>query len=112
MGEDDRGDSLREFSDKLADARRRRDGAVPKPAPKEGLGAAMRIGVEMAAAVGVGAAVGWGLDRWFGTAPWLMVVFFALGSAAGAMNVYRYASGMDAAPGWRRRQRPQDGRED
>jgi len=111
MGEIDRDDPLHDFSDRLADARRRRDSAAPKPAPKGGLGAAMRIGVELVAALGVGAAIGWGLDRWLDTAPWLMVVFFVLGSAAGVMNVYRYMNGMDAAPGWRRGQRPQDGQE-
>ena len=29
------------------------------------------------------------LDRWLGTAPWLMAAFSALGLVAGAMNVYR-----------------------
>ncbi len=111
MGEDDRNGPLHDFSDRLADARRRRDGKAPKAAPKEGLGAAMRIGVELVAALGVGAAIGWGLDRWLDTAPWLMVVFFVLGAAAGVMNVYRYMSGMDAAPGWRRERRRQDGEE-
>jgi F0F1-type ATP synthase assembly protein I len=33
------------------------------------------------------------LDRWFGTAPWLMAGFTALGLAAGALNVYRTVSG-------------------
>ncbi len=111
MGKDDRDSPLHDFSDRLADARRRREKAAPKAAPKEGLGAAMRIGVELVAALGVGAAVGWGLDRWLDTAPWLMVVFFVLGAAAGVMNVYRYMSGMDAAPGWRRDGRRQDGEE-
>ena len=111
MGEDDRDGPLHDFSDRLDDARRRRDGAAPKPAPKEGLGAAMRIGVELVAALGVGAAVGWGLDRWLDTAPWLMVVFFVLGAAAGVMNVYRYMGGMDASPGYRRGRPPEDGQE-
>ena len=111
MGKDDRNGPLHDFSDRLADARRRRDVAAPKPAPKEGLGAAMRIGVELVAALGVGAAIGWGLDRWLGTAPWLMVVFFVLGAAAGVMNVYRYMGGMDASPSYRRGRPPQDGQE-
>jgi ATP synthase protein I len=29
------------------------------------------------------------LDRWLGTWPWLFLVFFVLGSAAGVLNVYR-----------------------
>ncbi|MCY4230446.1 MAG: AtpZ/AtpI family protein [Alphaproteobacteria bacterium] len=102
IGEDDRDSPLHDFSDRLADARHRKDKATPRAAPKEGLGPAMRVGVELVAALGVGVAIGWSLDRWLGTAPWMMVVFFVLGAAAGVMNVYRYMGGMDAAPGWRR----------
>jgi ATP synthase protein I len=40
-------------------------------------------------AIGIGWWLGRFLDRSFGTAPWLMVVFSALGLAAGALNVYR-----------------------
>jgi F0F1-type ATP synthase assembly protein I len=38
------------------------------------------------------------LDRWFGTAPWLMVAFSVLGLAAGALNVYRTVSGAMKPP--------------
>ena len=54
-----------------------------------GIGAMFRIGIEMVSAVGVGVGIGWLLDRWLGTAPWLMVVFFFLGAAAGILGVYR-----------------------
>jgi F0F1-type ATP synthase assembly protein I len=40
-------------------------------------------------ALGIGWWLGRFLDRSFGTAPWLMAVFSALGCAAGALNVYR-----------------------
>lgn len=65
-------------------------GTVPggKP-PMTGFGLAMRIGTELVAAVAVGVGVGYVLDLWLGTKPWLMVVFFFLGSAAGMLNVYR-----------------------
>ena len=36
-----------------------------------------------------GAALGFGLDRWLGTFPWLFLVFFMVGGAAGVLNVYR-----------------------
>ena len=64
-----------------------------------GLGLGLRIGVEMVSALGVGLAIGWGLDRWLGTKPWLMVVFFFLGAAAGILNVYRAATGIDDSVG-------------
>lgn len=71
----------------------------PPPDPKargEALGYALRLGVELVAGVGVGGFIGWALDRWLGTAPFLMVVFLALGAAAGIMNVFRAAKAMQA----------------
>ena len=105
MGERTENDPLDDISRRLDDAKRRR-GGTPSGGPtdpKAGLNVAMRVGVELVAALIVGAAIGGGLDRWRGTAPWLMALFFVLGSAAGMMNVYRYMIGMDAAPGWGRR---------
>jgi ATP synthase protein I len=67
-----------------------------------GLGFALRIGIELVAALAVGVGIGFLLDRWLGTAPWLMVVFFFLGSAAGFLNVYRAVSGYGYAAGYRR----------
>ena len=64
-----------------------------------GLGLGMRIGVELVAGLGVGVAIGWGLDRWLGTKPWLMVVFFFLGAAAGILNAYRASQGIDDSVG-------------
>lgn len=51
-----------------------------------------RAGVEVVAALVVGAGLGWFLDRWLGTFPWLFLLFFVLGSAAGILNVYRLFS--------------------
>jgi ATP synthase protein I len=71
----------------------------PQPEPKarnEALGYALRLGVELVAGVAVGGFIGWALDRWLGTAPFLMVVFLALGAAAGILNVIRAAKAMQA----------------
>lgn len=68
------------------------DGIPPEvpPAPSsENWGSAMRLGVELASGLVVGGLMGWGLDRWLGTKPWLMIVFFLLGAAAGMINVLR-----------------------
>jgi len=62
------------------------NGSAPKHAS---WGVGFRAGVEIVAALVVGVALGWSLDRWLGTFPWLFLVFFVLGSAAGIMNVYR-----------------------
>jgi ATP synthase protein I len=62
-----------------------------------GFGVAFRIGVELVAALIVGVGVGWLLDRWLGSKPWFLIVFFFLGAAAGILNVYRAASGIGLA---------------
>lgn len=63
-------------------------------ADKAGVG--MRIAVEMVAGIGVGTFIGLMLDRWLGTKPWLLIVFFLLGSAAAFLNVYRVAQADEA----------------
>ncbi|MGE5539905.1 MAG: AtpZ/AtpI family protein [Gemmatimonas sp.] len=69
--------------------------------PMSGLGLAFRVGIELVSALAVGVGIGWFLDRWLGTKPWLMVVFFFLGAAAGVLNVWRAVSGIGAGPGYR-----------
>ena len=62
-------------------------------------GRGVRVGVELAAGVAVGVGIGYGLDLWLGTSPWLLIVFFFLGSAGGMMNVWR-AVGVGLAAGY------------
>ena len=54
----------------------------------------LRMGVELVAAVLVGAGMGWLLDRWLGTSPWLLILFFLIGIAAGFRNVQRASEQM------------------
>ena len=103
MTERNKPDSLKDLDERLSRIRERENGNKPKPPvagdPNSGLGIAFRAGVELVAAVGVGAGIGLLLDHWLGTNPWLMVVFFVLGAAAGFMNVYRVMMGMSGAVG-------------
>jgi len=64
--------------------------------PKRGsfMGNAFKLGTELVAAVGVGTIIGFILDSWFGTKPWLIIIFFFLGAAAGMLNVIRVANRM------------------
>lgn len=54
-----------------------------------GMAYGMRMAAELVGAVIVGGAIGWGLDRWLGSTPWLFLLFFVLGFAAGVLNVVR-----------------------
>ena len=86
------------LGEKLAEAQTRH-GPPPTLAPRSqgaALGQALRLGVELVAGVAVGVFIGWALDRWFGTAPFLMVTFLGLGAAAGILNVVRTAKRMQA----------------
>jgi ATP synthase protein I len=62
------------------------------------MGQALRLSTELVAGVAIGGFIGWALDRLFGTAPFLMVVFLMLGAAAGIMNVVRTANSMQGEP--------------
>lgn len=81
------------FEDRLRKARARH-GMDPAPTASGGLpqgswGIGFRAGVEVVSALIAGIGLGWLLDRWLGTWPWLFLVFFVIGGAAGVMNVYR-----------------------
>ena len=58
------------------------------------MGGAFKIGTELVAAVAVGTIIGFILDSWFDTKPWLIIIFFFLGTAAGILNVIRTANRM------------------
>ena len=58
------------------------------------MGSAFKLGTELVAAVGVGTIIGFILDSWFDTKPWLIIIFFFLGAAAGMLNVIRAANRM------------------
>lgn len=81
------------FEERLRNARARQGMDPPPRGPGDGSqpkwGIGFRAGVEVFSALVVGVAAGFFLDRWLGTWPWLFLVFFVLGSAAGVLNVYR-----------------------
>lgn len=106
------------FEDRLGAARRRQgltpggqdaDGGNPGPglSPSQGnaLGMGLRVGVELVSALAVAVAIGWYLDKWLGTKPFLLILFFVLGGGAGVANVWRLV----APPKSPRREPPASG---
>ena len=57
-------------------------------------GEAFKLSTELVAAVAVGTIIGFILDNWFGTKPWLILIFFFVGVIAGILNVVRSAKKM------------------
>ena len=58
------------------------------------LGIAFKMSTEMVAAVVVGTIIGFILDNWFGTKPWLILIFFFVGVISGILNVIKSAKNM------------------
>ena len=58
---------------------------------RQGISFGFRLGVETLVSTMVGALIGYGLDKLFGTEPWLLILFLLFGGAAGCLTVYRAA---------------------
>ena len=84
---------ISDLDDKLGKVRAQRDAEAHANLDAEmrgrGMAYGMRMAAELVAAVIVGGIIGWGLDWLLGTKPWLFLVFFVLGFAAGILNVVR-----------------------
>lgn len=87
-----------EIGDRLdaVKARREPESAAPPGAKGAGYALAFRFAADLIIGVAVGGFIGWALDRLFGTAPWLMVLFLMFGFAAGVSNVIRSARKLQA----------------
>ena len=85
-----------DFKTRLKSAKDKLEKNSLSQANKKGLfmGSAFRLGTELVAAVAVGTIIGFILDNWFDTKPWLIIIFFFLGAAAGISNVIRTANRM------------------
>lgn len=105
MSESEPPDRLARLDERLKQARAK-DHVEPRAGSgnadlQRGMAAGLRIGVELVVAIVVATGLGWAIDRWAGTSPWLTIVMFFLGIAAGMLNVYRAVTGVKAAVGYR-----------
>ena len=57
-------------------------------------GVAFKLSTELVSAVVVGTIIGYILDNWFGSKPWLIIIFFFVGVIAGIFNVVKSAKKM------------------
>ena len=81
------------LKDRLKNARKKLK--IEKENPQtSNIGQAFKLSTELVAAVLVGTIIGFILDNWFDTKPWLLIIFFFLGAAAGILNVIRAANRM------------------
>ena len=87
---------LKEISTRLEIVKNRikKDQIENKSSNAASLGKALKISTELVAAVVVGTTLGFILDNWFDTRPWLTIIFFFMGVAAGILNVIRSAKNM------------------
>ena len=69
---------------------------ISKQSSSSNLGVAFKMSTEMVAAVVVGTIIGFILDNWFGTKPWLILIFFFVGVVTGILNVFRSAKNMQS----------------
>ena len=85
-----------DFKTRLKIAKSKIKNQIQSDSEKKGscMGSAFKLGTELIAAVAVGTIIGFILDSWFGTKPWLIIIFFFLGTAAGILNVIRTANRM------------------
>ena len=72
-------------------SKRNLDNTKHNPSP---IGTAFKLSTELVSAVAVGTIIGFILDKTFGTKPWLILIFFFVGVAAGIMNVVKTAKKM------------------
>ena len=79
---------------KIAKSKFKKRNPVDKDEEKSSFGKAFQLSTELVSAVLVATIIGFILDNWFDTKPWLIIIFFFIGVAAGIINVVRSAKKM------------------
>ena len=79
---------------KLAKSKFKKKNPSDEDDKKSSFGKAFQLSTELVSAVLVATIIGFILDNWFDTKPWLIILFFFIGVAAGIINVIRSAKKM------------------
>ena len=95
-----------ELSRKIREAQERQQDQRPSSGSPvsntTGTGRALRAATDLVVALVVGGLLGYWLDRWLGTKPWGMIIFFFLGFGAGFLNIYRAETGQSCKIGFKK----------
>ena len=92
-------EDLRSLETRLEAARKRHTGGQRKPrrpVDSSGVAAGFRVAIDLISGLALGVGIGLVLDWWLGTSPWLLILFFFVGSGAALMNVIRTAKSLEA----------------
>ena len=85
MVDDDKLEKLKE----RIDSAKRTNSPAPKQKKQSGAGFGFKISTEIIAALAVGVGIGLIVDKYLGTKPFGLIIFFIFGAIAGFLNVYR-----------------------
>lgn len=89
-------DRLKDLGKRLDTSLSQRKGESPDTTEGSAAGLAMRAVTELVAGIAVCMGLGWMADRYFGTAPWVMLALMPFGIAAGVVNVMRLSKSKQA----------------
>ncbi|MES1989754.1 MAG: AtpZ/AtpI family protein [Pseudomonadota bacterium] len=87
---------LADFEARLRKTQKAYQQPVNNAARGTAMGIAFRLTTELVAGIIVGGGIGLLLDKWLGTGPLFLLIFFFLGMAAGILNVLKTARQMSA----------------
>ena len=79
---------------KIAKNKAKSKNSLKNEGSSSNMGSAFKMSTELVSAVVVGTIIGFILDNWFGTKPWLILIFFFIGVITGIMNVIKSAKKM------------------
>jgi ATP synthase protein I len=90
-------DRLKKFEERLEKSvQTQRSKAGPDTQEGAAAGLALRAVTELLVGIVVCMGLGWMADKYFGTAPWIMLALMPLGFAAGVVNVMRLSKSKQA----------------
>lgn len=69
----------------------------PKAGGGKAISVALQMSIEFVLAIVISSGIGWVIDKWLGSMPWFLIIFFCIGSAAGIKNIFRAAEAMQSS---------------